>query len=106
MQSLASGRIQAFALTSISLQYLLKTGGYSGLEVTEPFIPVIKGQKQTSAGGYGFRKSDAQLVTSFNAKLADLQKSGKLQQLVEPFGFTGQTTTGAVGLTAQQACKG
>ena len=106
MQSLASGRIQAFALTSISLQYLLKTGGYSGLEVTEPFIPVVKGQKQTSAGGYGFRKSDAQLVNSFNAKLADLQKGGRLQQLVEPFGFTGQTITGAVGLTAQQACKG
>jgi polar amino acid transport system substrate-binding protein len=106
MQALSSGRIQAFALTSISLQYLIKTGGYSGLQVTEPFIPVIKGKKQASAGGYGFRKSEGQLVSLFNSKLAELQKSGKLQQLVEPFGFTGQTVTAANDLTAQQACKG
>ena len=106
MQALSSGRIQAFALTSISLQYLIKTGGYSGLQVTEPFIPVINGKKQASAGGYGFRKSDGQLVSLFNSKLAELQKSGKLQQLVEPFGFTGQTVTAAGDLTAQQVCKG
>jgi polar amino acid transport system substrate-binding protein len=106
MQALSSGRIQAFALTSISLQYLIKTGGYSGLQVTEPFIPVIKGKKQASAGGYGFRKSEGPLVSAFNSKLAELQKSGKLQQLVEPFGFTGQTVTAASDLTSQQACKG
>ena len=106
MQALASGRIDAFALTAISLEYLVKTGGYTNLEVTTPFIPVIGGKQQIDAGGYGFRKSESSLATQFNQQLAAMQKSGELLQLVSPFGFTGTTVTGAYQLTSAQACKG
>lgn len=106
IQALASGRIDAFALTAISLEYLIKTGGYANLEVTPPFIPVISGQKQLAAGGYGFRKSDAALVTQFNQKLGALQQSGELLKLVQPFGFTGTTVTGAYQVTSAQMCSG
>ncbi len=105
IQALASGRIDAFALTAISLEYLIKTGGYRNLEVTSPFVPVIGGQKKITAGGYGFRKSEASLVTQFNQQLAAMQKSGELLKLVEPFGFTGETVTGAYQVTAAQVCK-
>ncbi len=105
IQALASGRVDAFALTTISLEYLIKTGGYKNLEVTPPFIPVIGGQKKITAGGYGFRKSEASLVTQFNQQLAAMQKSGELLKLVEPFGFTGVTVTGAYQVTAAQVCK-
>ncbi len=105
IQALASGRVDAFALTTISLEYLIKTGGYKNLEVTPPFIPVIGGQKKITAGGYGFRKSEASLVTQFNQQLAAMQKSGELLKLVEPFGFTGATVTGAYQVTAAQVCK-
>ena len=106
MQALASGRIDAFALTAISLEYLVKTGSYTNLEVTTPFIPVIGGKKQIDAGGYGFRKSETSLVTQFNQQLAAMQQSGELLTLVSPFGFTGATVTGAYQLTSTQACKG
>ena len=105
IQALASGRVDAFALTAISLAYLIKTGGYRNLEVTPPFIPVIGGQKKLAAGGYGFRKSEASLVTQFNQQLAAMQQSGELLKLVEPFGFTGVTVTGAHQVTAAQLCK-
>jgi len=105
IQALASGRVDAFALTAISLEYLIKTGGYRNLEVTSPFVPVIGGQKKITAGGYGFRKSEASLVTQFNQQLAAMQKSGELLKLVEPFGFTGVTVTGAYQVTAAQVCK-
>ena len=105
IQALASGRVDAFALTTISLEYLIKTGGYRNLEVTSPFVPVIGGQKQLTAGGYGFRKSEASLVTQFNQQLAAMQQSGELLKLVEPFGFTGVTVTGAYQVTAAQVCK-
>jgi len=105
IQALASGRVDAFALTTISLEYLIKTGGYRNLEVTQPFIPVIGGQKKLTAGGYGFRKSEASLVTQFNQQLAAMQQSGELLKLVEPFGFTGVTVTGAYQVTAAQVCK-
>ena len=105
IQALASGRVDAFALTAISLDYLIKTGGYRNLEVTPPFIPVIGGQKKLAGGGYGFRKSEASLVTQFNKQLAAMQQSGELLKLVEPFGFTGVTVTGAYQVTATQVCK-
>jgi len=105
IQALASGRVDAFALTAISLEYLIKTGGYRNLEVTSPFIPVIGGQKKLTAGGYGFRKSEASLATQFNKQLAAMQQSGDLVKLVEPFGFTGATVTGAYQVTAAQVCK-
>src|SRR5947209_608320 len=105
IQALASGRVDAFALTAISLEYLIKTGGYKNLEVTPPFIPVIGGQKKLAGGGYGFRKSEASLVTQFNQQLAAMQQSGEVLKLVEPFGFTGETVTGAYQVTAAQLCK-
>ena len=104
MQALQSGRIQAFSLTAISLDYLVKTGGFSGLEVLQPFVPVVNGKKQLGGGGYGFRKSDADFVKLFNAALASLQ-NGQLATLVEPFGFKGETISAAKGLTADQLCK-
>jgi polar amino acid transport system substrate-binding protein len=105
MQALASGRIDAFTLTAISLEYLIMTGGYTNLEITTPFIPIIGGQKKLTAGGYGFRKSEASLVTQFNQQLAAMQQSGELLKLVAPFGFTSATVTGAYQVTAAQVCK-
>jgi polar amino acid transport system substrate-binding protein len=104
MQALKSGRIDAFSLTAISLNYLVSSGGYGGFEVVS-FIPTDKGKKIQTSGGYGFRKGDEDLVNKFNEQLAALQKSGELATLVKPFGFSGPTLSGAVGLTADQLCK-
>jgi polar amino acid transport system substrate-binding protein len=105
MQALKSGRIDAFSLTAISLNYLVSSGGYSGFDVVS-FVPTdSSGKKIQTGGGYGFRKGSEDLVNKFNQQLAAMQKSGELAKLVAPFGFNGPTLAGAVGLTSAQMCK-
>lgn len=104
MQALKSGRIDAFSLTAISLEYLKQTGSYGDVDVVS-FIPTSKGKPIKSGGGYGFRKSDKSIVDQFNKQLAALQKSGELASMVGKFGFKGPTLTGAVGLTSGQLCS-
>lgn len=104
MQALKSGRIDAFSLTAISLEYLKSTGSYGDIDVVS-FIPTAKGKPIKSGGGYGFRKSDTAIVDKFNQQLAAMQKSGELASLVGKFGFTGPTLSGAVGLTSAELCK-
>jgi polar amino acid transport system substrate-binding protein len=104
MEALTSGRIDVFSLTAISLEYLLKTGSYPGLEVVS-FFPTANGKTIMTAGGYGFRDSDQALVTKFDQQLAALQKSGELAKMIAPFGFTGPTVTAAYTLTSAELCK-
>jgi len=85
---LAADRVDAVSLTSISLRNILATREDAPFEVTEPFVPVIDGEEQTGAGGYGFHNDDAALVEAFNEELASLKDSGRLLEIIEPFGFS------------------
>ncbi len=85
---LAADRVDAVSLTSISLRNILSTREGAPFEVTEPFVPVIDGVEQTGAGGYGFHKDDGALVDAFNEELATLKDSGRLLEIIEPFGFS------------------
>lgn len=105
MSALTSGRVDAFSLTAISLEYLNSTGNYKGVDVVS-FIPTTKsGAQIKTGGGYGFRTDASDLVDKFNTQLAAMQKSGELASLVGKFGFKGQTLTAADGLTSEQLCK-
>jgi polar amino acid transport system substrate-binding protein len=105
MQALKSGRVDAFSLTAISLNYLVSNGGFGGFDVVS-FVPTTTGGKKIeTGGGYGFRKGSEDLVSQFNAKLAAMQKSGELAKLVKPFGFSGPTLSEAVGLTSAKLCN-
>jgi polar amino acid transport system substrate-binding protein len=105
LAALTSGRVNAFALTSISLRNILKDNPSADVELTEPFIPVIDGEEQLGCGGAVFRKADNDLREAFNAELAKLKESGQLLKLVEPFGF-GPETIPPDGVTTEQLCKG
>lgn len=105
LAALQSGRIDALALTSISLNYLLKSNPTDSVEVTKPFTPVIKGKQIVNAGGSVFRKSDTDLLQAYNEQLKKIQASGKQLQLLQPFGF-GPETMPPAGLTTAQLCQG
>ncbi|GII79183.1 ectoine/hydroxyectoine ABC transporter substrate-binding protein EhuB [Sphaerisporangium rufum] len=107
VQGLADGRVDAVALTAITLRWTLKENpsfAGAGLEVTEGFIPVVNGQKQLGAGGFGFRTSDTTLRQAFDTELKKLQDGGKLLPIVEPFGFGETEVETAKTLTAEQLC--
>lgn len=101
---LKAGRVDAVALTGFSLRSLLSKHEGAPFEVTDQFAPVIDGKPQVSAGGFAFRKSDADLLKAYNGKLEELKKSGKLLEILKPFGFTKEELPG--DLTAAQLCKG
>jgi polar amino acid transport system substrate-binding protein len=102
---LEQGRIRAIGLTSITLKWALEQDSSINAEVTEPFVPVVDGQEQIGAGAAVFRKKDADLVEAFNKELKKLKDSGKLTELVEPFGF-GPETLPPDDLTTDKLCAG
>jgi ectoine/hydroxyectoine ABC transporter solute-binding protein len=103
-EGLKAGRIDAIALTRISLADTLSKHPGAPFEVTQPFVPVIDGKQQFGAGAFAFRKADTDLLNAFNGKLAELKKSNKLLPIIQPFGFTQAELPG--NHTAAELCKG
>jgi polar amino acid transport system substrate-binding protein len=104
LDAVKSGRAAALNLTSISLNALAEKN--SGVEVAEPFTPVVDGEEQIGAGAAVFRKKDNDLREAFNTELdAILQEDGTWLSLVEPFGFSDSEKPPA-DLTTEQLCQG
>jgi polar amino acid transport system substrate-binding protein len=102
---LEQGRIQAIALTSITLKWALEQDPSIKAEVTEPFVPVVEGKEVLGCGAAVFRTGDTDLVDAFNEELAKLKESGELTKLIEPFGF-GPETLPPDDVTTESLCKG
>ncbi|MGH3423316.1 MAG: ectoine/hydroxyectoine ABC transporter substrate-binding protein EhuB [Nocardioidaceae bacterium] len=105
---LQQGRIDAIALTSISLNWALKQQSediQSKLEVTEGFVPKIDGKEILGCGAAVFRDDQDDLRKAFNEQLAKLKDSGKLTQMIEQFGF-GKETLPPEDITTEKLCKG
>jgi polar amino acid transport system substrate-binding protein len=105
LAALSAGRIGAFALTSISLRNMIKDDPSAPVELTKPFVPVIDGKEDLGCGGAVFRKADNDLREAFNAELAKLKQSGRLLQLIQPFGF-GPETIPPADVTTAKLCQG
>jgi polar amino acid transport system substrate-binding protein len=99
------GRVAALGLTTITLNNLLKKNPTGGVEVTKPFTPVVGGKEQLGCGAAVFRKEDNELRDAFNAELAKLKESGRLTEIVKPFGF-GPETLPAKNITTAKLCQG
>ncbi|MFJ4686032.1 ectoine/hydroxyectoine ABC transporter substrate-binding protein EhuB [Streptomyces sp. NPDC088789] len=98
-----AGRIDAFLLTGISLNWLAKNN--SGLEVTESFVPEVDGVKQYSPGGAVFRQGSEDLRDAFNRELKKITSdSGRYVQLIGEYGF-GEDTIPPADLKTADLCK-
>ncbi|WP_067476036.1 ectoine/hydroxyectoine ABC transporter substrate-binding protein EhuB [Actinomadura hibisca] len=104
-EGLKAGRVDAIALTRISLADILSKHEGEPFEVTEAFSPVVDGKEQFGAGAFAFRKGDADLLKAFNGKLAELKTGNRLLPILQPFGFTQAEMPGADDLAAK-FCKG
>jgi polar amino acid transport system substrate-binding protein len=105
MAGLQGGRVDAVTMSVISIQDILKKMNDPNLEMASPFTdPVDKNGKPVR--GYGaswFRKEDKDLLVGYNAKLAEIKQSGKLLELMAPYGFT-KVQVPAANVTAAQLC--
>jgi polar amino acid transport system substrate-binding protein len=102
LDAVQSNRIDAFALTTISLRNALSKRPAAPLEVTRPFVPVVHGQPQYNAGAYAFLPDQGTIVAAVNEVLAQLRKSGELLGILRPFGFTEAEMT---NLTSAEICR-
>ncbi|MBC6460497.1 ectoine/hydroxyectoine ABC transporter substrate-binding protein EhuB [Actinomadura sp. HBU206391] len=102
-EGLDADRVDAVALTRISLADLLGKHKGAPFEITEPYVPVIGGKEQFGAGGFAFRKQDSDLLAAVNGKLAELKKGDRLLPIIKPFGFTEAELPG--DHTAAVLCK-
>jgi len=104
LDAVKSGRVDAFALTDISLNWLAKDD--NAVEVTTSFVPVVDGEEQLGVGAAVFRQEDEELREAFNQELqALLEEDGAWLELVEEYGFTEENKP-EPGMTAEQFCEG
>jgi polar amino acid transport system substrate-binding protein len=106
LDALTGKRIDAFALTDISLKWLAKINSSAAVEVLPSFVPVVGGVKQTSAGGAVFRPADGALRDAFNKQLATITSSQSTYLgLLGQYGFTAPNVPPA-SLKTADLCKG
>jgi polar amino acid transport system substrate-binding protein len=105
LQAVASGRVDAAALTNISLNDVVKKNPGAAVEVTKGIFPTIDGKETISAGAFVFRKGDDALVSSFNTELKKLHDSGQWLTIAAPFGFN-QDNVPRADVTTQRLCSG
>ncbi|CAM3494784.1 Extracellular solute-binding protein family 3 [Stackebrandtia soli] len=102
---LASGRIDAIALTAPALNYAAQQSG-GEFETVEPFVPVIDGKEQMGAGGAVFRPADTAFRDAVNAELAKIKgDKARWLSITEPFGFTDNEFP-AEQYTTESLCQG
>jgi polar amino acid transport system substrate-binding protein len=103
---LESGKIDAIALTRISLQTLLNQHKGAPFEITQPFFPLVGGKEQKNGGGFGFAKESKEFRDAFTAELAKLKQAKKIAPIIQPFGFIQKEAEDAIPLTAADlGCK-
>lgn len=100
LEALRGGRIDAVALTTISVNNLAQTADFAGVEVTEGFAY----GGELGCGGYGFRPEDQEFRDEFNAVLNEMKNAGEIRPVVEEFGFA-DAVEAAVGVTAEELCE-
>lgn len=101
----ASGRVDAYAGTSLTVADMLSKSTSDKLVRAEPFTdPVIDGVSVRGYGAFGVRKDDTELLNAINAELADFIGTEEHLALVKPFGFGEPELPGEV--TAAELCGG
>ena len=106
MDLVANGRADAFAMTAISLNWMVENNPNAGVETTDAFVQEIDGVPQVGAGSTVFRKGDTALLEAYNEQLAEITADESLYlDLVGEFGFTAENLPPA-DLTTEQLCAG
>ena len=89
LAGLIAGRVDVIYFPTLELNGLIGTNGSSEIERVKQFQQILKadGSPAYNYQALGFRKEDTDLVDAINTQLATLLSSGKLLELLSPFGF-------------------
>ncbi|HLU56551.1 MAG TPA: ectoine/hydroxyectoine ABC transporter substrate-binding protein EhuB [Pseudonocardia sp.] len=104
LRAVSEGRVDAGALTRLSLLDELRRNPGSGLVVTAPVEPTADGRPVVPAAGFAVRHGETDLLAEFDRELAALQASGEWLRITEPFGFT-RDNLPPPELTTEDLCR-
>lgn len=99
LAAVRAGRVDAAALTALSIQRMADKGG----DKVERAMPFKTPEKAIGYGAFAFRKDDKALLKAFNEKLGEFVGSEEHLNLVKEFGFTQAELPDK---TAEELCKG
>ncbi|WP_235174597.1 transporter substrate-binding domain-containing protein [Tomitella biformata] len=106
MDAVASGRVDAFALTGVTLHYMKKQQPDAPVDVMPSFVQVLDGVPQVSGGAATFRTEDTSLVDAFNEKVRGIvTDKDRYLSLVSEFGFS-ETEMPDPSWTTEKFCNG
>jgi polar amino acid transport system substrate-binding protein len=97
IKMLQDGRIDVYALPTLSLRDLVEKSGDSNLEVITP----VQGTPIYCAGA-AFRASDEDFRDAYDEVLAEMKANGEFAAIVEPFGFPAEA---ASMVTREELCN-
>lgn len=100
LAAVRAGRVDAGALTSVSIERMARRGG-DRVERAQPFHTP---EEAIGYGGFAFRHADREMVEEFNRHLAEFIGTEEHLELVNEFGFTEANLPGDA--TAEELCKG
>jgi polar amino acid transport system substrate-binding protein len=103
---LQGGRVDGVTMSIISLQDVLRKTDDPEIELVSPFEDPLdeKGKPTRGYGSAWFRREDEDLIAAYNDGLTKISASGKLLELMEPYGFTAAQVP-AADVTSMQLCK-
>lgn len=103
--ALDTGRVDAVTMTDLTLQTALQDQETENIEVVgDVEQPTVDGEEVIGYGAAVFHPEDEELLERYNEILAEFKESGKLLELMEPFGFTEANLPGDV--TTEELCAG
>lgn len=106
MDVVENGRADAFAMTAISLNWMVQNNPDAAVETTEVFEQEIDGVVQIGAGSEVFHPNDTELLEAYNEELDQiLEDEDKYLEILGEYGFTEDNIPPA-DLTTEQLCKG
>lgn len=104
ISTVASGRADAYAATSLTVSELAAKGK-GKVEAAHDFIdPVVNGETVRSWGGFAFSKDSANLRDAVNAELAKFKKTDEWKKILTDNGFSEEDTSESFKFTAAQLC--
>ncbi|MFQ5709240.1 MAG: ectoine/hydroxyectoine ABC transporter substrate-binding protein EhuB [bacterium] len=99
-----TGRADAFAATSLTIQTLINKANDKSIERAKPFNdPVINGKDVIGYGAFALRREDSALIKALNEELGSFLGTEKHLETVKPFGFTRNEMPGQI--TANEICS-
>ena len=107
LAALQADRVDVIYFPDVEIVGLLKTANDPKIERALPFdqIPGPDGKPSFNYHAYGLPKGDEEFATAFNAELKKLRTSGRLLELLKPYGYT-ENELPPENVTAAEVCAG